>query len=186
MFMFEYTREDGEKLLKLVRQSIKQEFDKEIKLDELKENLKEKQFRQARGVFVTLTERGELRGCIGLPYPTKSLREAVIEAAKSAGFSDPRFPPLSRDELEKIKIEISILTTPQEASVKDIKVGQDGLICNYLGYGGLLLPQVASEYKWSKLQFLENLCRKAGIPKDAWQDKNFKLWKFQAQIFSEQ
>ncbi len=179
--MFEYTKDDGEKLLKLARESIKQEFNREIKL----EILKEKQFRQARGVFVTLTENSELRGCIGLPYPSKALKDAVIEAAKSAGFSDPRFSPLTEQELGKVKIEISILTMPQETSVKDIKVGEDGLICSYLGFSGLLLPQVAVEYKWSKLQFLENLCRKANLPNSAWQDKKFKLWKFQAEIFSE-
>lgn len=177
----EYTKEDGEKLLNLARESIKQEFDSKIKL----ENLKEKQFRQARGVFVTLTENNELRGCIGLPYPTKALKDAVVEAAKSAAFSDPRFSSLSEQELGKVRIEISILTTPQETSVKDIRVGEDGLICKFLGYSGLLLPQVAQEYKWSKLQFLEQLCRKAGLPNNSWQDKNFKLMKFQAEIFSE-
>lgn len=177
----EYTKEDGEKLLNLARESIKQEFDSKIKL----ENLKEKQFKQARGVFVTLTENSELRGCIGLPYPTKALKDAVIEAAKSAAFSDPRFSSLSEGELGKIEIEISVLTMPQETSVKDIKVGEDGLICSYLGFSGLLLPQVAVEYKWSKLQFLEQLCRKANLPKDAWQKNGFKLMSFQAEIFSE-
>ena len=179
--MFEYSEEDGGKLLKLARETIEHEFDSSKKL----EKLDGKQFKQTRGVFVTLTENQELRGCIGLPYPTKSIYDAVIEAAKSAAFFDPRFPQVTREELSRIKIEISILTVPQEASVKDIRVGEDGLICNYLGYSGLLLPQVASEYKWSKLQFLENLCRKAGLPKDAWTKKEFKLFKFQAQIFSE-
>lgn len=177
----EYSEEDGKKLLKLARDSIAREFDAEIK----PETLKEKQFKQARGVFVTITENHELRGCIGMPYPSLALGKAVAEAAKSAAFQDPRFPPLNKDELEKIKIEISILTIPQETGLQDIKVGRDGLICSCLGYSGLLLPQVATEYKWSKLQFLENLCRKAGLPNSAWQDKNFKLSKFEAQIFSE-
>ena len=179
---WEYSEDDGKRLLKLARQAIENEFDSNKKI----EKLKEKQFLQARGVFVTITENSELRGCIGLPYPTKALGEAVIDAAKSAGFSDPRFSPLSSDELEKIKLEISILTMPEEVKeIKEIKVGEDGLICNYIGYSGLLLPQVAVEYKWSKLQFLEALCRKSGLPKDAWQKKDFKLFKFQAQIFSE-
>lgn len=178
----EYSEEDGEKLLKLARDVIASEFDSETKI----EILKEKQFRQARGVFVTLTENGDLRGCIGLPYPTKALRDAVVEAAKSAAFSDPRFPSLGKEEFEKVKIEISILTNPEEVTeIKNIKIGEDGLICKFLGYSGLLLPQVAREYKWNKIQFLENLCRKAGLPNSAWQDKNFKLWKFQAQIFDE-
>lgn len=179
--MLEYSGEDGAKLLKLARDSIEHEFDSGKKID-LPEG---KQFKQTRGIFVTLTKNGELRGCIGLPYPTKAVKDAVVEAAKSAAFSDPRFAPLTRDELARIKIEISILTMPQESEVKNIKVGEDGLICQYMGYSGLLLPQVAKEYSWSKLQYLENLCRKAGLPNSAWQQKGFKLWKFQAEIFTE-
>jgi uncharacterized protein len=181
MMAGEYTQEDGEKLLNLARQSIEHEFHPEIKL-ELPDG---KQFIQARGVFVTLTLNGELRGCIGLPYPIKSVSNAVIEAAKGAAFSDLRFERLDEGEIEKVKIEISILTMPQETSSNDINIGEDGLICNCLGYQGLLLPQVAKEYSWDRIGFLENLCRKAGLPKDAWQDNNFKLWKFQAQIFKE-
>jgi len=178
----DYSEEDGKKLLKLARETIENEFDSEKKI----EKLAGKQFLQARGVFVTITENKELRGCIGIPYPTKSLRDAVVDAAKSAAFSDPRFSPLKKEEIEKIKIEISILTMPEEVKeIKDIKVGEDGLICSYMGYSGLLLPQVAEEYKWSKLQFLEALCRKAGLPKDAWQKNGFKLLKFKAKIFSE-
>jgi len=176
----EYTKEDGRKLLKLARQSIEEEFSS--KKPEMPEG---KQFRQARGVFVTLHKKGNLRGCIGFPYPSLSLNEAVYKAAKQAAFSDFRFLPLKQEEMKEIRIEISILTLPQECSVKDIKIGKDGLICNYLGYQGLLLPQVASEYKMDRIQFLECLCNKAGLPNNNWQNKNFKLWKFQAQIFKE-
>jgi len=177
----EYNAEDGEKLLNLARESIEHEFTgKEIG------KLEGKQFMQLRGVFVTLHKKGKLRGCIGIPYPVKKIYDAVVDAAKNAGFSDPRFPSLQEKELEDVKIEISILTSPQEVKdAKEIVIGKDGLMCNYLGYQGLLLPQVASEYKMSRIEFLEALCNKAGLPKDKWQDKNFKLWKFQAQIFSE-
>ena len=186
----EYTEEDGKKLIRLARESIEEEFDKNRKVGNERSNanatqLDGKQFLQARGVFVTLTEKEELRGCIGLPYPVKSVKDAVLEAAKSAAFSDPRFPPLDEHEFGKIKIEISILTMPQETDVKNIEIGKDGLICNYLGYSGLLLPQVALEFKMDRIKFLEALCNKAGLPRDAWQDKKFKLWKFQCQIFSE-
>jgi len=176
----EYSLEDGKKLLKLARESIEQEFN-----NKKPEKLEEKQFKQARGVFVTLTSSGRLRGCIGFPYPNYSIQEAVIKAAKSAAFSDYRFNSLKKEELDKLKIEISILTIPQECNCKEIVVGKDGLTCNYLGYQGLLLPQVASEYKMSRIQFLEALCNKAGLPNDTWQNKHFKLWKFQAQIFKE-
>ena len=180
--MFEYTEEDGIALLNLARQSISSHFNKEKPIV-----LEGKQFKQARGVFVTITKLGELRGCIGFPYPNMPIQEAVIEAAKAAAFQDPRFSPLHEKELKEIKIEISILTYPQqiETKIKNIEIGKDGLMCEFIGYSGLLLPQVATEYNFSPIQFLECLCQKAGIPKDSWQNSNFKLQKFQCQIFKE-
>jgi AmmeMemoRadiSam system protein A len=186
--MFEYSKEDGKKLLKLARESIMEEFEKASKLFEPEKVIlpEEKQFRQARGVFVTLTKKGELRGCIGFPYPEKSINKAVYEAAKMAAFEDLRFSPVKENEIKEIKIEISVLTIPEEVKdVKEIKIGRDGLICNYLGYQGLLLPQVALEWKMDKIQFLEALASKAGLPKSNWQNKNFKMWRFQAQIVKE-
>ncbi|MBI2630549.1 AmmeMemoRadiSam system protein A [Candidatus Pacearchaeota archaeon] len=176
----EYTEEDGKKLIKLARESIAHEFS-----GKEPEKLSEKQFKQARGVFVTLTENRKLRGCIGLPYPVKSVYEAVKEAAKSAAFSDPRFSSLKENELDKIKIEISILTMPEECKPEDVKVGKDGIMCSYVGYSGLFLPQVAVEYKMNRIDFLEALCNKAGLPNDTWQNKNFKLYRFQCEIFRE-
>ncbi|MCX6749009.1 MAG: AmmeMemoRadiSam system protein A [Candidatus Pacearchaeota archaeon] len=177
----EYSKEDGEKLLKLARASIEEEF------SSIKPEIPErKQFKQARGVFVTLTRNKKLRGCIGIPYPEKAITQAIYEAAKSSAFSDPRFPSVKEEELKDIKIEISILTIPEDVNdISEIKVGRDGLICNYLGYAGLLLPQVATEYKMTRIQFLEALCNKAGLPRDNWQSKNFKIKKFSCQIFSE-
>jgi len=179
----EYSEEDGKKLLKLARESIKENFNE--KKPEILNELKEKQFKQARGVFVTLTEKRKLRGCIGFPYPSLPIVEAVYKAAKEAAFSDSRFPELEEKELKDIEIEISILTMPEECQVKNVKVGKDGLICNYLGYQGLLLPQVATENKFSRIQFLECLCNKAGLPDKTWMNNHFKLWKFQCQVFKE-
>ena len=176
----EYSKEDGKLLLKLARESVQEEFSK------VKPSFpKEKQFKQARGVFVTLKKQGELRGCIGFPMPSQPISEAIYQAAKSAAFQDPRFPPVEESELGEIKIEISILTLPQKTEIKDIKIGEDGLMCNYHGYSGLLLPQVASENNLSKVKFLECLCNKASLPKDAWSKEGFNLERFQAQIFSE-
>lgn len=178
-----HTEEDGKKLLKLARESVKEEFTR--KKPEILNEMKEKQFNQARGVFVTLTKNNKLRGCIGFPYPDKTIKQAVYEAAKSAAFSDFRFPKLKEDELKDLEIEISILTIPEECQTNEVEVGKDGLMCNYLGYQGLLLPQVAIEYKFNRIQFLECLCNKAGLPRDTWQNKNFKLKRFSCQIFSE-
>lgn len=175
-----YTPEQGKILLKLARESIEEEFSKNP--PSFPEG---KEYNQARGVFVTLSKKGDLRGCIGYPLPNFPVKQAIYQAAKQAAFSDPRFPPLQEKELKDIKLEISILTQPQEANLKNIEIGKDGLIANYLGYSGLLLPQVATENNFNKIQFLECLCSKTGIPKDSWQKPHFKLEKFQAQVFSE-
>jgi len=181
------TEKQGENLLKLARSSIESYFSgKEIDFKEEKAEFKEKQ-----GVFVTLHKNKELRGCIGFPYPFLPLSEAVFQAARAAAFDDPRFPPLDKKELKDIKIEISVLSIPSEIKCKkekvpeEIKIGKDGLIIQSYGNSGLLLPQVATEWKWDEKEFLENCCQKAGLEKDAWLEDNCKIFKFQAQIFSE-
>jgi len=176
----EYSKEDGKKLLELARASIKEEFEAE------KPKFPEgKQFRQARGVFVTLMKNSELRGCIGFPLPIKPVAQAVYEAAKLAASADSRFTSIEHNEISKIRIEISILTNPTKCKPGEVRVGKDGLIAGYMGYSGLLLPQVAIENKFSRLQFLEAVCQKAGLPADSWQKPGFKLERFQAEIFCE-
>jgi len=180
-----YDAKDAEQLIKLARHAIISEFNGEKEKIKLPEG---KQFKQARGVFVTLMvwPGRQLRGCIGFPEPSLPLAQAVAEAAKSAAFHDPRFFPLKKEEFGKIIIEISILTLPQKCNSKEVEVGKDGLIIDYVGYSGLLLPQVASEHKMSRIEFLEAICQKAGLPKDSWQNKNCLLQRFQAQIFAEE
>ncbi len=178
--MSTYTKEDGKKFLNLARGAIEEEFSgKKPKI------YREKKFQEKRGVFVTLKKKGELRGCIGFPYPSLPLAEAIIKAAKSAAFSDPRFFPLQKSELKDIEIEISILTIPEECKPEEIEIRKDGLMCEYNRRSGLLLPQVAVEWKMSKKEFLEALCEKAGLPKNEWKKPGFRLWKFSCQIFSE-
>jgi hypothetical protein len=152
-----------------------------------------KKYNDNCGVFVTLHlyPSNDLRGCVGFVEPVLPLGKAVIEAAKSAAFSDPRFMPLQDGELDNLIIEVSILTKPQEVEktdknlVKEIEIGKDGLIVSSDGFSGLLLPQVAVEQKWNQQEFLEHTCLKAGLEKDAWMKRNCKIYKFQAQIFSE-
>ncbi|MCX8194042.1 MAG: TIGR00296 family protein [Candidatus Pacearchaeota archaeon] len=177
----------GKKLLRLARKAIESHFSaKQLNFSEEK-----REFKEPRGVFVTLNKCGNLRGCIGFPYPVKPLAEAVVEAAKAAAFQDPRFKPLEEKELDKITIEISVLTDPQEIKVKgqdilkEIEIGKDGLIVQFAGFSGLLLPQVALEHKWSALQFLEATCNKAGLPSNVWLHPQCRIFKFQAQIFEE-
>jgi len=184
------TKEQGRKLIRLVRDTIASRLDG--KSADVGAELK-KEFSEKKGAFVTLTINGELRGCIGIVEAIYPLWQTIVHAAESAAFGDPRFGPLDKEEFERVKVEISVLSVPElikvksaEEYLKNIKIGRDGLIIDG-DYGkGLLLPQVAVEWKWDVKEFLENTCRKAGIAKDGWSDINNKIYKFQAQIFSEE
>ena len=142
--------------------------------------------RRPRGAFVTLKKDGELRGCIGRIESDRPLWITVREMAVMAATEDPRFKPVTKEELPQITIEISALTPIQRAKgIDDIQVGRDGLIVK-AGYAqGLLLPQVATEYGWDAREFLQQTCRKAGLPTDAWQWENVAIYKFGATVFGE-
>lgn len=181
---------DGKELVKLAKDAVSSHFSgKELKVS--KEI--QRKFSGKRGVFVTLTKDKELRGCIGFTEPYFQLWDAVIKAAQSAAFSDPRFSPLGKDELKDISFEVSVLTEPElievekpEEYLTKIKIGKDGLIIRGLYGSGLLLPQVATEWKWDVKEFLRNTCLKAGLQPEDWKNLNNKIYKFQAQIFSEE
>ncbi len=144
-------------------------------------------FGVARGLFVTVKRNGRLRGCIGTLSPEGDLTRVVAEFARRAAFEDPRFPPLSRDELAACEIEISVLTAPQPAeNLDEIVIGRDGLIVEGRGRRGLLLPQVATEWGFGPARFVQEACRKAGLPPDAWRDPEVRLWRFQAEVFGEE
>lgn len=169
-------------LIKLARQAIETEFSKkEVSIPlELQDALVEK-----RGVFVTIYKNKKLRGCIGFPEPILPLGIALIKAAKSAAFEDPRFHPIDESELKYIKIEITLLTKPKKTSLKNIKVGRDGLIVKKDGASGLLLPQVWEQIP-DKKEFLKALCTKAGLPSDSWEkDSSVELYKFHGEIIRE-
>ena len=181
------SEEDGKRLLELARLAVDSYFSGVEPETKEVEHLNKKQ-----GVFVTLNKRGALRGCIGLPEPTEPLYKAVVGAAKSAAFKDPRFPPVKKEELEDIHMEISVLTEPElvekespEALKEKIRVGKHGLIIKHPYGSGLLLPQVALEQGWNVDDFLTNLCYKAGLPPSAWQREKSEIYLFEAQIFSE-
>ncbi len=172
---------DQKVLLELARHSILMTLQKGRRLpavESLSPPLREK-----RGTFVTLW-MDELRGCIGFPYPVKALAQAVQEAAISAAFQDPRFPPVRAEELAQLEIEISVLTVPRSIEIQQIQVGVHGLIVSRGNRSGLLLPQVAMEYHWDAQTFLEQTCVKAGLSPEAWKEK-INLYAFEAQVFSE-
>ncbi len=148
---------------------------------------------EKRGVFVTLhtwPER-QLRGCIGFPEPVMPLIKAIIDSACAAA-EDPRFPPVQANELDRIVVEVSILTKPElikaenpEDYPKQIKIGTDGLIVRKGMFSGLLLPQVAVEWNFSEEEFLSHTCQKAGLPDTEWLEPDTKIYKFRSEIFSE-
>ncbi|MBR1368374.1 hypothetical protein RJ53_02210 [Methanocalculus chunghsingensis] len=148
-------------------------------------------FDEKRGVFVTLTRNRELRGCIGIPMPVMPLGEAIIEAATSAALQDPRFPPVRVQELPLIRIEVTVLSLPEEIPTSpeeradQVIIGRHGLIIQGRGRSGLLLPQVATEYGWSGAEFLDQTCMKAGLPPGCWRDDQIAVLRFEGQIFSE-
>lgn len=184
--------EEGQTLLHLARRAIASYLENQsiIETPQTTEKLKQK-----TGVFVTLNKISprELRGCIGFPYPESPLAEATIKAAIYAATEDPRFTPVSLIEFQKnIIIEITVLTPPRALHFSSrtripelIEVGRHGLIIEGHGTSGLLLPQVATEWKWDSTDFLSNCCLKAGLPPDSWLLDGTEVKVFEGEIFEE-
>lgn len=138
------------------------------------------------GAFVTLHKEGELRGCIGNIVGSKPLYKEVYELAASSAFRDPRFPPLGKDEYSHIDIEISVLTPlTKVADPEEIEVGTHGIMIKSGPHSGVLLPQVPVEQGWNREQFLDNTCRKAGLPAGCRRDENTEIYIFSALVFGE-
>lgn len=182
--------EEGKFLVKLARESI-ETFIKERRKLEVPEDTPNT-LKEEMGAFVTLNKEGLLRGCIGYPEPIAPLVNAVIDVAISAAVNDPRFSPVTEDELNDLAVEVSVLTKPELIEVKQpeeyidkIKIGDDGLIIERGPYKGLLLPQVAVEWGWNVEEFLYNTCVKAGLTADCWLYPDVKIYKFSSQIFNE-
>jgi len=143
--------------------------------------------KEKRGVFVTLHRRGMLRGCIGYIMPVEELYKAVSKMAIESSTGDPRFPPVRPEEMNEIRIEISVLTVPERVkNVDEIELGKHGVIVKKGYRQGVFLPQVATETGWSKEEFLNRLCYdKAQLPEDAWKDEDTEIYTFSAQVFEE-
>lgn len=186
--------EEGILLVKLARETIER-FVRTGKMGsppkDVPPRLKEK-----GGVFVTINKqiRGSrhLRGCIGYPLPYFPLVEATMKAAVEAT-RDPRFPPLREDELDNIVVEVTVLSVPELLKVRDpreyvekIKIGRDGLMVARGPFRGLLLPQVPVEWNWDAETFLCECCMKAGLPPDAWLDRDTEVYVFRGVIFEEE
>jgi AmmeMemoRadiSam system protein A len=137
------------------------------------------------GCFVTIKQKGELRGCIGNFVSDQPLYLLVQEMAVSAATRDPRFYPMKEHDLTGFSLDISVLSPLEKAaSVEEIQVGVHGIYIVKGSYRGVLLPQVATEYGWNRDQFLQHTCIKAGLPQDAWQGE-CDIYLFSAQVFGE-
>ncbi len=186
--------DDGVFLVKLARETIER-FVRTGKIGspplDVSSRLKEK-----KGVFVTINKlihgSKHLRGCIGYPLPHFPLVEATMRSAVEAT-RDPRFPPLREDELDSIVVEVTVLSVPELLKVKNpkdyvekVKVGRDGLLVARGPFRGLLLPQVPVEWNWDAETFLCECCMKAGLPPDAWLDRDTEVYVFRGVIFEEE
>ena len=149
-------------------------------------------FELERGVFSTLRENGELKGCIGFPLPEYSLKEGIDISVVHAASKDPRFPGLDSSDVENVCLELSVLTKPTDVEfnsldelVSSVDVGRHGLIVSSGFKTGLLLPQVAVDNSWSAEEFLSAVCTKAGLDEDAWRERTLTFKTFEAQVFEE-
>ncbi|MDH5644033.1 MAG: AmmeMemoRadiSam system protein A [Gemmatimonadota bacterium] len=142
-------------------------------------------FDSPAAVFVTLTMDGQLRGCIGRISADRPLGQAVWEMTKEAALRDPRFEPVTPNEVENIHIELSLLSKPTETRVEDIYIGRHGVIVEKDGRRGLLLPKVALDLDCDVPQFLSLACRKADLQSDAWKNDRVKVRTFEAEVFAE-
>ena len=176
----EFSPQERRLLLQLAHQAIMSALEqREISLMPPDPHLAE-----PRGVFTTLYYRGDLRGCVGYVFPVASLYRTVAESARGAAFDDSRFAPVTRDQAPELEVSLSILSLPQPIQADEVQIGRHGLLVKLGGYRGLLLPQVPVEHEWDRLTFLEQTCKKAGLPPDAWQ-KGAQLEAFTAEVFGD-
>jgi AmmeMemoRadiSam system protein A len=139
---------------------------------------------EPRGVFTSLYLQGQLRGCVGYALAVSPVYRAVAETARAAAFEDIRFSPVTLAEAPHLQIELSILSAPRAIAAEEVEPGRHGLLITLNSRRGLLLPQVALEHGWDRVLFLEQTCRKAGLPSDAWQ-KGAMIEAFTAEVFGE-
>jgi len=174
--------EDEKKLLhQIVKATIKSTLEKKPPPDY---KIESKTLKELRGAFVSLHKGGMLRGCIGHIRSDRPLHETIRDMAVAAAFEDPRFPSLSWKEFDQVDVEISVLTPFRKITdINEIEVGKHGLYIVKGFYSGLLLPQVATEYGWDRITFLEHTCNKSGLRNDDWKDDDTEIYIFSADVF---
>jgi uncharacterized protein len=174
---------DKAELLKLARTTLKTYLENE-KIPPFQTACKS--LLEQKGAFVSLHQGDELRGCIGMLVADRELYKIVQHCVLSAALEDMRFNSVTLDEVDDLSIEISVLTPFRHIKdINEIEVGKHGLYIVRGGYRGLLLPQVATQYNWDRMRFLEHTCLKAGLPESAWCDPQTVIYTFEAEVFSD-
>jgi AmmeMemoRadiSam system protein A len=173
---------DRQKLLRLARQVVIEA----VTLGHLPDKIpKDGVFAERHGVFVTLRRHHRLQGCIGVVEGDDPLGESLVRCAASAALHDPRFAPLTPEDLDELEIEISLLSPPAAIDPARIEIGHHGLLISRGTQRGLLLPQVAVEHKFTPEQFLEEVCRKAQLPRQSWRDPETQTLGFTCEVFTD-
>jgi AmmeMemoRadiSam system protein B/AmmeMemoRadiSam system protein A len=181
---FSLSRAEKQQLLDIAKRAVETAV-KENKLFEVPKDLSEP-LMQDRGAFVTIRKKGDLRGCIGYTGSVKPLALTVREVAILAALRDTRFPPVTASELPQLQYEVSVLSPMRRIlDTKQIRVGEYGLLMKNGSYEGILLPQVATEQGWDRKTLLEQTAVKAGLPANAWRDKDTDIFFFTALVFGE-
>jgi len=176
----EFSPEERARLLKLAHEAIEAALaGREVEVEPPNTHLA-----QPRGAFTTLYLHGQLRGCVGYVFPVAPLFRTVADTARAAAFEDSRFCAITREEAPELEVQVSVLSALQPVRPEEVEVGRHGLLVSLGGQRGLLLPQVPVEHGWGRITFLEQTCRKAGLPSDAWQ-RGAALEAFTAEIFGD-
>jgi AmmeMemoRadiSam system protein A len=174
----EFTFLERKQLLELAHEAIQSLLEgREIS------TLSSPRFAAPRGVFTTIYLRSRLSGCVGYPLPIAPLHRAIVETARGAAFEDTRFPPITLNEARELEVSLSVLSSLRRVKAEEVEVGSHGLLVSKDGRRGLLLPQVPLEHGWDRVTFLEQTCRKAGLPSNAWQEATVEV--FTAEVFGD-
>lgn len=176
----EFTEADRKDLLVLAHEAILSILERR----EISVSFDLQRYGTHRGAFTTIYLHNNLRGCVGYAFPTTPLYATIVETARGAAFDDPRFPPVNREEARQLDVSLSILSPLTAATPEEVTIGLHGLFVSQHGRRGLLLPQVPVEHGWDRITFLQQTCRKAGLPADAWQS-GASVEVFTAEVFGD-
>jgi len=179
----EYIRDERVQLLRLAHEAILSALERR----EMAECEPSSHLSELRGAFTTLHLVQRLRGCVGYPNAIVPLYRTVVQTARAAAFDDPRFAPLTLTEAREVRVSLSVLSPLEPILAEEVEVGRHGLVVSLNGYRGLLLPQVPVEHGWNRVTFLEQTCRKAGLPTNAWREGEGAIIEaFTAEVFRDE